>query len=344
MKKVYLELTNRCNLDCLICYRKAWHEKTKDMKEEDLFNILEQLKSNDTVEKVVLGGIGEPTFAKHIHKVIHELKDKELIMTSNGTIMSDELVTDIVKHLDHIVISIDGTSEMFYKIRQFPLERIMDNVKRITDEKKKLNSSTPKISFQMVLTTDNMNEVDEVVRLTAEHGADQVIFSNIIPATMEDEGLAAYKLYDPEPLKSILASGTRIALRKGLAIKRPEVMLKTERRCRFIEEEAMVINMNGYVVPCYRLAHDGSEVVFGREKSLKSHLFGHVSEDSLENIWNQADYTNYRQMVYNNLYPSCMDCDLVDGCDMVKSSESDCYGSTPSCADCLWSRRIVYCE
>lgn len=344
MKKVYLELTNRCNLDCLICYRKAWHEKTKDMNEEDLFNIIEQLKSNARVEKVVLGGIGEPTFAKHIHKVIHELKDKELIMTTNGTIMSDRLVEDIVKHIDHLVISIDGTSEMFYKIRQFPLEKITDNIGRIIKERKRLKSSTPKISFQMVLTTDNMDEVNDVIELAALHGANQIIFSNIIPASIEDESLAAYKLYDSEPLKSILASGTRKALRKGLEIKQPEVMLKTERRCRFIEEETMVINMNGYIVPCYRLAHDGSEVVFGREKTLKAHSFGHVSEASLEEIWNKEDYINYRHMVYNNLYPSCMDCDLVDGCDMAKSSESDCYGSTPSCADCLWSRRIVYCE
>lgn len=344
MKKVYLELTNRCNLDCLICYRKAWHEQTRDMSDEDLDLILEQLKTNKDIEKVVLGGIGEPTFAKHINRVIHELKDKELIMTSNGTIMSDDLVSSIVEHLDHLVISIDGTSEIFYRIRQFPLEGIMDNVKRIIDKKKLLKSSTPKISFQMVLTSDNMNEVDQVVELAALHGANQVIFSNIIPATIDDAYLAAYKLYDSEPLKSILASGTRKALHKGLEIKRPEVMLKTERRCRFIEEEAMIINMKGYIVPCYRLAHDGSEVVFGREKTLKAHEFGHVSDASLEELWNLKDYVDYRNMVYNNLYPSCMDCDLVDGCDMVKSSESDCYGSTPSCADCLWSRRVVYCE
>ena len=153
MKKVYLELTNRCNLDCIICYRKAWHETTKDMDDKDLFHVIDQLKNNKQVEQVVLGGIGEPTFAKQINKVMKELSDKELIMTSNGSIMSDEIISHIVQHLNHLVISIDGTSDMFYKVRKFPLDKIMDNVAKIVQEKRRLHSSTPEISFQMVLTT-----------------------------------------------------------------------------------------------------------------------------------------------------------------------------------------------
>lgn len=49
------------------------------------------------------------------------------------------------------------------------------------------------------------------------------------------------------------------------------------------------------------------------------------------------------ERVYNNRYPSCLDCDLVDGCDFVRTSEYDCYAIKPSCADCLWSRRFAIC-
>ncbi|MNO01582.1 hypothetical protein D3C81_2217640 [compost metagenome] len=45
----------------------------------------------------------------------------------------------------------------------------------------------------------------------------------------------------------------------------------------------------------------------------------------------------------NYMYPSCTDCDLRDACDFVKTSDIDCWGNEPSCADCLWSRRIVQC-
>lgn len=66
-------------------------------------------------------------------------------------------------------------------------------------------------------------------------------------------------------------------------------------------------------------------------------------ENSLEDIWNSKAYSQFRKTIYYNLYPSCIDCDLVEGCDMVKSTEVDCYGISPSCADCLWARKFVIC-
>ncbi len=84
-------------------------------------------------------------------------------------------------------------------------------------------------------------------------------------------------------------------------------------------------------------------MVFGREKVIDAHHFGHVAEATLDEIWHKDDYVNYRSTVYNNQYPSCMDCDMLDGCDMAKHSDMDCWGNVPSCADCLWSRKIVYC-
>lgn len=61
------------------------------------------------------------------------------------------------------------------------------------------------------------------------------------------------------------------------------------------------------------------------------------------NIWNSLEYSNFRGRITNNLYPSCIDCDLVDGCDYAKNEKVDCYALSPSCGDCLWSRQFATC-
>lgn len=343
MKKVYLELTNRCNLNCVMCYRKSWHEALKDMDPRLLNKVMIEIENNNNIKTVVLGGIGEPSYSKSIFDVLEKLGDKELIITTNGTMMSNDLIQAYIDHVDELVISVDGLSESFMKIRHFPLQTILNNIQKLNLEKAKRGSTTPRIAFQMVMSSDNYMEVPDLIDLAHENQVNKVVYSNILPASLEDEKLVMYKMYDKEPLRSSLIKASRKALPKGMEVVMPEIMLKTERHCRFIEDEATMVTVEGYVVPCYRFAHDGSEVVFGREKEIKAHHFGHIEVDTLDNIWASAAYVNYRYTVANNLYPSCMDCDLVDGCDMVKKAEMDCFGNVPSCADCLWSRKIVYC-
>jgi MoaA/NifB/PqqE/SkfB family radical SAM enzyme len=95
---------------------------------------------------------------------------------------------------------------------------------------------------------------------------------------------------------------------------------------------------------CYRLSHPGSEVVFGRAKSLRQYSFGDLAGKSLAEIWNDPRYVQFRNKIYNNHYPSCPDCDLVEGCSLIHDVDFDCHGEEPNCADCLWARKFVFCN
>jgi radical SAM protein with 4Fe4S-binding SPASM domain len=97
------------------------------------------------------------------------------------------------------------------------------------------------------------------------------------------------------------------------------------------------------VVPCYRFAHDGTEYVLGRMKRVRRHAFGSLAESSLQEIWESAPYLRFRRTLTENRYPSCPDCDLLEGCDMAADTTADCWSGTPSCADCLWARGFMRC-
>ncbi|PKM96418.1 MAG: tungsten cofactor oxidoreductase radical SAM maturase [Firmicutes bacterium HGW-Firmicutes-1] len=343
IEKVYLELTNKCNLNCTMCYRNAWDYETSDMPGEVLEKCLKEINETSSIKEVVLGGIGEPTYAEEVERVMYALKDKYLTLTTNGTIMHPKMLETIVDTVDHLVISIDGNHDTFFSIRQFPLDEIINNMKALNEYKKTRGRKTPAISVQMVLSTSNKDQVYEIIDIAESIQASQVIFSNILPTSMEDSQLVLYKLYENTEIQELFQGVRNYAFRSGLEVKFPAYQLKTDRRCRFIEDHTLVITATGDVTPCYRLAHDGSEVVFGRKKEILAHTFGNIKEESLREIWENSAYESFRSTVYNNHYPSCIDCELVDGCDMVRSTTADCYGVTPSCADCLWSRKIIYC-
>ncbi len=342
-QKVYLELTNRCNLSCSICYRKTWEYEAYDMKKETLNKALKQIEDIPGVREIVLGGIGEPTFAENAEDIMRDIKDYHLTLTTNGTLIEGTMAETIVDTIDHVIISIDGMSENFYKIRGFSLEKIIENVSRLNQIKQAKASKTPLISFQMVVSRTNEADILRLIDLASELKVYQVIISNLLPATKEDQALVLYTRYENREMNKLFQKVRNYSLRRGLEVKLPAYQLKTERRCRFIEDDATMITASGDVVPCYRFAHDGTEVVYGRQKTIKSHTFGNINHQTLEEIYNGPAYEKYRSVVLNNHYPSCIDCDLADGCDMVRDAIADCYGNTPSCADCLWSRNLIYC-
>ena len=343
IKKVNLELTDRCNLNCTMCYRQSWKEPPSDMTDEVLDKILDDLDKIETLEEVVVGGIGEPTVHPRISEVLQKFSKYNLILTSNGASLSEDLMETIVDTVDQLVISVDGLSDRFYSIRGFELEVVSHHVKAINAIKARKKSRTPQLLFQMVISRTNKQDVFGIMDLVSEFGATQFIVSNILPASLEDKDLILYSENGSPEMKSFYQKIRNHGLRKGLDVKLSESKLKTERRCRFIENDTTVINARGDVNPCYRFAHSGTEVVFGREKKIDAHAFGHVLEESLENIWDSVEYKRYRAMVYDNHYPSCTDCDLVDGCDLVRDTVGDCFGNAPSCGDCLWVRNLIYC-
>lgn len=343
IRKINLELTDRCNLSCTMCYRQSWKEPPRHMDDETLGRVIEDMQRIETLDEIVIGGIGEPTMHPRIREVLETFSDHPLTLTTNGTVMTDALMETIVETVDHLVISIDGLSDKFFAIRGIDLQHVLDNVAAINALKRQRGRKTPHLIFQMVLSESNKSDVFEIMDLVSGLGATQFIVSNLLPATMADQDLILYGPYESLPSKKLFQKIRTHALRKGLDVKLTEYRLKTERRCRFVENDTLVINSKGDVNPCYRFAHDGTEVVFGREKKIQAHAFGNVISEHLKDVWESEGYRTYRAMVYDNHYPSCTDCDLVDGCDMVRDTLGDCYGNAPSCGDCLWVRNLIYC-
>jgi len=277
-----------------------------------------------------------------IEKVITGFKDYDLTITTNGTMLQD-FSPLLLSYVDHLTISVDGMADNLLKLRQIDLEQITTNIRLLQEQKARAHQNTPVINLQTVLSTENSEDLYGIINLASELGVNKCVVSHLLPQSAEDKGLILYKLHSNDKLKAYFHKLRNYSFRKGIQLTLPNYELKTERRCAFIEDNATVLTASGHIVPCYRFSHNGSEVVFGREKSVTTHSFGHFPTESLEDIWDKNAYTQFRELVFGSRYPSCIDCDLAEGCDLAFRSELDCYGISPACGDCLWTRGFVFC-
>ena len=69
LKKLYIEPTTKCNLDCRMCFRHTWFdEPICDLSLEDFRRTLATMPRS--VETIFFGGMGEPLFHKDILEMI----------------------------------------------------------------------------------------------------------------------------------------------------------------------------------------------------------------------------------------------------------------------------------
>ena len=198
-RKLNIEVTTQCNLNCVICMRKVWKEESGDMSLETYKALLPVFPELETVNII---GIGEPLLNEHIIKMIQLGKanlppNGRFSLTTNATLIDDEIAKQLVASgIDDIVVSIDGvTSETFDKIRKnATLNDILRNIRRLNSAKNELGSQLPRIGFEFVAMKCNVTELPQLVDLAAEHGVSFIIVTNLLPHSQEMNEQILYEI------------------------------------------------------------------------------------------------------------------------------------------------------
>ncbi len=343
LKKIYVEITNACNLNCKMCFRRYWNEEIGFMDEKLFLKLIEDINKIETVETFHFGGIGEPLVHPDFLKFLNMLDKKEIMVSTNGTLMNEKLAEIFVKKgVKKVTISFDSPSEeIFLNIRGISKNIVYRNIKRLSELKKRYGSDYPEIEIEFLAMKSNINTLTKIPDIADEMGVSKILVSNLIPldSSQKDE-----ILYDGSIDKLIIDEFLKKAFTYRMEVSLAEFELKTERTCDFMERRSTVISWKGDVVPCYRFLHSYTEYIFGRKKDVHFFSFGNIRERSLIDIWRDLQYRKFRWIVKSSIYPSCIDCVFASkSCNFVLNTDLDCEGNTPSCGDCLWSRRIALC-
>ncbi len=348
LRKIYIEVTSRCNLDCITCVRNAWDVSPGNMSLDLFRKIIDDLEDMPKAKEIVLGGLGEPLLHPDIVEIIKIAKEKgfQVKITTNGLLLEDALVDKLIElNTDELVVSIDSFEEdEFKKIRRGgALGDLLENLKSLKRKKEQKQTIFPRVSMEFVLMESNKEQLQQLTRHARELGILSILVTNILPYT---EDMTEEILYDKKESDLDLPIQFWATPIKGLStmctINFPSMDMGADRKCDFVNRDACTVTYNGDVSSCYALMHSYDYYIFDRKKEVSSHYFGNVSEESLYDIWNSPEYLKFRHRVRNFSFPSCEDCKIKDNCTYTEQNE-DCWGNEPSCSDCLWAQGIVRC-
>ncbi|MFZ5643745.1 MAG: tungsten cofactor oxidoreductase radical SAM maturase [Bacillota bacterium] len=342
IKKLYIEPTTLCNFQCITCIRSSWGDDLTHMSQGTFNRIAESLSSFPNLEWVHFGGFGEPFTHPEIFEMIRVVKEAGLKaeIITNGSFLTNETVDRLIDlKVDMIYVSLDAPDKEEYdRIRQGAnFSSVLQNVTALVERRESLKSAFPQLGVEFVAMKSNYHRIPELIRLSRSLKAKKVIITNLLPyhESMQDQ-----VLYDMDDTINLFGNDSPLSM---MIAQFPYMKLRTDRYCKFVEDKAVCINHKGNVSPCYALMHSYSCYVYGRKKDITHYSLGNVNDKPLEEIWTGLEYVNFRLAVKNFKFPSCPDCKYLEGCSMTESNEMDCWGNSPSCAECLWSRQLIAC-
>jgi tungsten cofactor oxidoreducase radical SAM maturase len=347
VRKLYIQPTTGCNLHCRTCIRNVWDENEAQMSMDTFHRLMESLDKLSDLPRVVFSGFGEPLTHPNILEMIGTVRKRNMAVTlgSNGLLLGAEMARELVRlGVDRLVVSVDGVKpETYAFVRGAMLSQVLSNIRGLNEVKRQLGSLTPALGIEFVLLKTNVTELADLTRFASQLNAARVLVSNVLSYTEE---MRTEILYGYEPRAPFSAGGWPVMAGAWVTwgtLELPRMHWGAERRCRFVQDRAVVIGCDGGVSPCYALSHHYSYfTVDGRKKQVSRYVLANVNKQPLAEIWMSEEYVRFRSEVRGFHFPSCPDCDLREGCDLRESNEG-CWGWNPSCADCLWAQDIVRC-
>lgn len=286
-RRIVLELTNKCNFQCVMCGREAADFHVSDLP-------FHTVKACGPIfrhaEEVTLFGWGEGTLHPRFRDILGFLDAFPLLrkyFVTNGSTIPRIMDAVFDFHVDLIAVSIDGaTPERNDAIRRGgDLKREMDSLRRLVGEKLRRGLPYPYINFVFTAMASNIHELPMMVELAREIGLPEV---KAVYLTVFDEKLAHESLIDRQELvKKHFNEAMRLAEKHNINLKLPDIQGGCEagamphKPCAFPWRD-MFIGSDGFLRPCQSSA----------KKLLNISRYG-----SFEEIWNSKPMQEMRDSV-----------------------------------------------
>ena len=325
-RKLYIEPTTCCNLRCRTCIRNVWDDPVQHMSFATFEKIAASLPGLPSLERVVFTSFGEPLTNPRLLDMIAAVREYDLKVTlgTNSLLLTPEIAESLVQlGVDRVMVSIDGGKpETFEGVRGAMLSRVIESIRGLNEAKLRLNSLFPAIGVEFVALRSNVDELGDVVRLSADLNISRLLVSHVLPYTEEMYAEALYSYAPVPPFKASSWPMRAGAWLTWATAEMPRMHWGADRRCKFVQDHAIVVAWDGGVSPCYALSHNYRYLTIdGVEKQVSRYIFDNVNYRPLVEIWNSEEYTLFRSAVKAYRFPSCPDCNLRDTCDLRKENK-----------------------
>jgi radical SAM protein with 4Fe4S-binding SPASM domain len=269
---ISFEPTTSCNLRCPECPSglRSFTRPT-GMMSEDLFKrTIDEL--HETLMYLIFYFQGEPYLHPQFTELVKYAAQRGIYTatSTNAHYLNDTNARKTVESgLDRLIISIDGTTQDTYEQYRVggKLSKVIEGTKQVIAWKKRLGSSTPHVVFQFLVVRPNEHQIEEVKRLAATLGVDEV-------------GLKTAQIYDYERGSPLIPTLDRYARYAQQADGTYRIKNKLLDHC-WKMWHSCVITWDGLVVPC----------CFDKDAHYR---LGDLKSSSFEQMWHSQAYKQFR--------------------------------------------------
>jgi MoaA/NifB/PqqE/SkfB family radical SAM enzyme len=323
-KVVFIEITNRCNLQCETCPRTFFQrEPLKSMSFDEFVAIASQFPD---MERAALHGIGEPLLNPELPEITRYLKDRnvEVIINSNGTLLSSEWQTKLVEcGLDQYRCSIDSPNEETYaRIRGANiLPKLKNNLEGLIRTKERMGAALPRVSIWCVATKENLHELPDLICMASDLGVPEVYLQRLVFFAQKPEAqfgmardeLAIFGEFERNIEEEIVRECTTLSADLGIKFlasggRDPINSLAAARPADFAPWQACMrpwtsayVTVNGNCLPCCISPFATDD--YG------SLILGNLFDKPFVDIWNSPLYQKLRtDLLSDHPHKACADC------------------------------------
>ena len=265
-----VELTNHCNLNCPECNAgSGLMTRERGYMNIGLFDkLLAEIEPYLLYLRLYFQG--EPMMHPHFFSFLERSRHINTVLSTNGHFLSKENAGKIASSgLNKIIIPVDGTDQETYSSYRIngDLAMVMDGLKNITEEKKRVSSRLI-IEIQFLVNKKNEHQISSVRHLAREMNVSLKLKS------MQIINEGDYETWLPsEP------HFARYRKENGVY----SIKSSLPNRCARLWFNP-VITWDGKVVPC----------CFDKNAD---HIMGDINERSFREIWEGKEYRKFRERI-----------------------------------------------
>ncbi len=299
-----IDLSNKCNLRCRFCHLSFLEpEKWQQISYDQFLKIAPVLEK---VETVSLFSKYEPLTCRDFIPIFDKIceYDVETYFSTNGILLSDEIIDALVGHLTYLTVSVTGfTRESYTKnMGQDRLEAVRENLTKLNAAKKAANTIYPRLRITFVGMLDTLDELCRSLDFAAEFEASEGVRMTYFRSY--DESMSKYMpLNEPEIVTAAIDEAMAHAQRLGINFEsiggtideiEADVDEALGHRWCNLPWETLSLQPNGDVYPC--------AVAYTK--------VGNFFENTFEEIWNGEELAAFRDGVNNHdkLNEDCRQC------------------------------------
>lgn len=274
---VSIEPTTSCNLRCPECPSglRQFSRPTGMLDPAFFRKTIDQLSPH--LVYLTFYFQGEPFLNPHFLDMVSYAAKKRIFTSTstNAHFLDDATAKRTVESgLERLIISIDGTTQETYAAYRIggKLSKVIEGTKAVLKWKKELRSRTPQVVFQFLVVKPNEHQVEDIHRLAADLGVDEVL-------------LKTAQVYEYENGNELIPDNEEYSRYRRKSDGTWAIKNKLDDHC-WKMWHSCVITWNGAVVPC----------CFDKDAQ---HQLGQLKNFPMKEIWFGKPYQNFRKAILN---------------------------------------------